>query len=536
LNEVNTKTLKQRLRSIFFIIIFLGVCGEVAIRYWIELPQITAMQIDSDKKDFKRVVQSINSSLNNIQVWAFDYAVWEDTFNYMKGLGDGTQYINKNFLFGTFQAAGMSGAKLITEKGEIHFECEISVDGEQCDTFNTTHIEPIQLNYMIQELNIYDESKLTSSGVFISDNEPHLYGISKIVNPRSKHAAGYLVFLQKMDALLINRWRSETQLDVELKWTKNEHYSVLTKDMFDDVNSKYVYTNHDGHLSFSLPDVNGNQLISISFKADSELDKQRFISLSLILGLAAGLMVLLFYFRLIEREVVQPMEYISDGLNEISETSNYQYKFTRFNTREVNRIVNAFNSLLERVQYQQKKLQESNARLELLTRQDYLTGLSNRRHMDDICELLWKTSIKNDANLCVCMIDCDYFKQFNDYYGHKKGDDLLIELASLLKHVDTRFSNVHACRYGGDELALIIQDMSMQGVEEILVDLKAQLSKLNIKHEMSNFGRVTMSIGCFHALASSEKEINHFFIKADEALYLAKRQGRNTIANYLDID
>jgi len=534
--DVNTKSLKQRLRLIFIIIIFLVVCGEIGIRYWIELPHITAMQTESDKKDFKRVIQSINSSLNNIQVWAFDYAVWEDTFNYMKGLGGGTQYINKNFLFGTFQAAGMSGAKLISENQETHFECEITMGGEQCDTFKTTHIEPIQLNYMIQELNTFNEKKLTSSGVFISDNKPYLYGISKIVNPKNKHSAGYLIFLQKMDVLLIDRWRSETQLDVELKWTENEHYSVLTKDMLDDVNKKYFYTNRNGYLSFSLPDINGNELISISFKADSELHKQRFISLSLVLGLAAGLMVLLFYFRLIEREVVKPLEYISNGINEISKTSNYQYTFTKFNTREVNRIINAFNSLLERVQYQQKKLQESNARLELLTRQDYLTGLSNRRHMDDICELLWMASLKYKTSLCVCMIDCDYFKQFNDYYGHKKGDELLIELAALLKHIDSLFSNVYACRYGGDELALIVEDMPMEGVVKILADLKMQLLNLNIKHDMSNFGRVTISVGFFHALASNEKDINDFFIKADEALYLAKRQGRNTISNYLDID
>lgn len=535
MQEVNTKSLKQRLRLIFLIILLLVVCGEAGIRYWIELPQISAVQIESDKKDFKRVIQSINSSLKNIQVWSYDYGVWEDSYNYMKGLGDGVQYINKNYLFGTFQAAGMSGAKLIDDDYQVKFECDITHLDEQCDTQRATQIQSQHIRYITVLLDSANQDTPTNSGIFISDNKPYLYGISRIINPRDQQSAGYLLFLQKLDDDLIGRWRTETQLDIKLQFSQNDGFNILTKKRLDEIDENYSYSNKEGYLSFSLPDLAGDKLILISFKADSELNKQHFISMSLILGLTAGLIILLLYSRLIEREVVKPMEYISVGLNKINETSDYKYKFTKFNTHEVNRIINAFNSLLEKVQSQQKQLQEKNKSLELLTRQDYLTGLSNRRHLDDISELLWHDAIKHETSLCVCMIDCDCFKQYNDFYGHKKGDELLVELASLLKEIESQASNVYACRYGGDELVLLIHNMPIDDIESMLMSLKQKLIALNIEHEKSYLGRVSISIGFYLAKASEEKNINPFFVKADKALYLAKHLGRNTIANYQDI-
>lgn len=535
LNKMPAKSLKYRLRLIFLVILVLVVCGEAAIRYWIELPQIATMQMESDKKDFKRVIQSIKSSLKAMQIWSYDYGAWEDTYNYMEGVGEGVQYINKNYLFGTFQAAGMSGVKLITEQRKIKFECELLIEGEQCDPHDSSAIEPIQLNVIIKNLNDSPNQSTASSGIYISDNVPHLYGISKIINPINNKRSGYLIFFKRMNAKLIKQWRSETQLNIEVEWIENEPYSVLSNHLIDDINQSYAYKNNGGFLSFSLPDINNNSLISISFKADSQLNGQKFISLTLVLGIFAGLLILILYYRLIEREVIKPMEYISVELNEINETSNYQYKFMKFNTLEVNLIVNAFNRLLERVQYQQKQLKEKNESLELLARQDYLTGLANRRHMDNVSEKLWLSSVKQGLEFTVCMIDCDYFKQYNDRYGHKKGDELLVQLGALLIDIEEHYSNVVACRYGGDELVLLAQDISINTLDGILSRLKEQLQALNITHEKSSLGRVSISVGFYHALGSDEEGVNPFFIKADKALYKAKRLGRNTVINYLTI-
>ena len=533
MDKAQTKSLKHRLRFIFIMIMLLVVCGEASIRYWIELPQISAMQIESDKKDFKRVVQAIKSSFKQMRVWSYDYAGWEDTYNFMQSNGSGVEYISKNYVFGTFRASGMTGVKLIGENNKAKFECDLIVEGEQCDQHNVIQIEPIQLALILK--NIQTEDPWSSSGIFIADNIPHLYGISKITNPINNKHSGYLIFLRKMDEKLINQWRSETQLGIAVNWIEHEKYSVLSNQMLDDINQNYSYINDNGYLSFSLPDINGNNLISISFRADSQLNKQEFISLTLVLGVSAGLIILLLYFRLIEREVVKPMEYISTELNEINDTSNYRYKFPKFNTLEVNLIVSAFNRLLERVQYQQAQLKEKNESLELLARQDHLTGLANRRHMDTLSDALWEKSLKDDASLAVCMIDCDYFKQYNDKYGHKQGDELLIQLAELLQEIESKYENITACRYGGDELVLLAYGLSNVLFEEVLLTLKSTLSSLEIAHEASHLGQVSISVGFYHALGADEHDISQFFIKADKALYFAKSLGRNTIASYQDM-
>lgn len=532
----NTKSLKQRLRLIFFITLLIVVSGEAGIRLWIDLPQINAMKIESDKKDFKRVSQSIQSTLTNLEVWAHDYGVWEDTFNYMMGIGNLVQYLNKNYLFGTFQAAGMSGVKLVTKDRTIQFECRISISGEQCDTSKALPVEPLQLNYIIQALDSDKNKAFADSGLFIVNNKPHLYGITKITNPRNNLTAGYLVFFQELNKTLINKWRNETQLNIVLTWSEEEHYSVLTKAVFDDVHQTDSYLSEGGYVSFSLPDIQGNNLISISFKTDSDLHHQNFISLSLILGLSAGLVIVFLYFRLIDKEVVQPLAYICKGLNKINETGNFNYTFSRFNTSEVNRIIHSFNSLMQRVEYQRKQLHDKNERLEKLTKKDFLTGLSNRRHMDDLCELLWQQSINENSTLCFCMIDCDYFKQFNDFYGHKQGDKLLTDIAGLLHDIENSASNIYAFRYGGDELALLIKSMPEHEIESILYQLKSTLKSLNYVHEKSELGRASVSIGFYQARPDKASDINDFFIKADDALYQAKKRGRNNIVNYEEIN
>ncbi|MEP2595779.1 MAG: hypothetical protein ABJI92_18995, partial [Kangiellaceae bacterium] len=147
-----------------------------------------------------------------------------------------------------------SGVKLITQQRKTKFECDLIFEEEHCDQHSASNIEPIQLNAIINHLNNAVENTISSSGIYISDEMPHLYGISKITNPINNKQSGYLIFLKKMDRSLIEQWRSETQLGIGVEWLKNERYSVLSNNMLDDINQNYSYINDDGYLSFSLPD------------------------------------------------------------------------------------------------------------------------------------------------------------------------------------------------------------------------------------------------------------------------------------------
>lgn len=162
---------------------------------------------------------------------------------------------------------------------------------------------------------------------------------------------------------------------------------------------------------------------------------------------------------------------------------------------------------------------------------DELTQLYNRRSFREMTQ-----SASVDANvktLSLIMIDVDYFKQYNDTYGHGKGDDVLREVAHCMKSAANE--NVLSFRYGGDEFVSMCQNMSEKEVENYIQNLIAHLSQQKIKHSESLCGdEVTLSIGYSYHIRKKEKALDtiQMMSEADNALYWIKDQGRNGYCKY----
>lgn len=168
--------------------------------------------------------------------------------------------------------------------------------------------------------------------------------------------------------------------------------------------------------------------------------------------------------------------------------------------------------------------------LEELSMYDGLTHIPNRRYFDEMYEKKYKETMRDKKTLAVLMLDVDYFKLYNDHYGHGKGDQCLIKIAGALRSTLKRPSDMVA-RYGGEEFVLLLQDIDIEGATKVAESLVQAVGALGIVHEYSTVSdHVTVSVG----LAFKEKESNvsqEKLIKcADDALYLAKERGRNKIA------
>jgi len=176
----------------------------------------------------------------------------------------------------------------------------------------------------------------------------------------------------------------------------------------------------------------------------------------------------------------------------------------------------------------QLKLQRD--QLESLTMTDGLTEIANRRRFDQHLDQEWRRCARMHVPLSAVMMDIDYFKAFNDQYGHAAGDDCLRRIAQALATVPGRAGDLVA-RYGGEEFACLLPGTDYQGARVIAGRLLEAVSDLDIPHARSNIaGKVTISAGVATITPSRDDEPPALMRQADSLLYEAKRAGRNRVA------
>jgi len=185
---------------------------------------------------------------------------------------------------------------------------------------------------------------------------------------------------------------------------------------------------------------------------------------------------------------------------------------------------------LKRGKIIQKKLKESNEKLLYLSENDGMTGIANRRKFDSYFNEIWDSCLSKKEQISLILFDIDCFKEYNDNYGHLEGDTCIIKIAAVLS--DLGDQTYFTSRYGGDEFIIILPNCDLATARKFSNNLKNKISKLNIIHEFSKVSnRVTCSIGIATIFPSYNMTINEFIRKADNALYLAKENGRNQIAS-----
>jgi diguanylate cyclase (GGDEF)-like protein len=160
---------------------------------------------------------------------------------------------------------------------------------------------------------------------------------------------------------------------------------------------------------------------------------------------------------------------------------------------------------------------------------DSLTGLYNRRHFDEVLATAWRTHFETGAAISLLFIDVDDFKPFNDTYGHQRGDRCLRLVAENLLALNRRPSDVIA-RYGGEEFVIILLGMSAEGARQMADNVRMSIENLRIPHLASSVSDVvTVSVGVSTAMPSQHGTPRQLLERADQALYLAKEQGRNRV-------
>lgn len=204
--------------------------------------------------------------------------------------------------------------------------------------------------------------------------------------------------------------------------------------------------------------------------------------------------------------------------------------------RQTKRLVKMGDRMQNDLNELNSELQSHKEKLAHMSYVDGLTSLANRRRFNDFLEAEWNRAVRSGSPLSLIILDIDFFKQFNDHYGHTAGDECLVIVARALSNCIKRSGDLVA-RYGGEEFAVVLPDTDFSGAECIATQIQTSIRDLGIVHAYSQIApHITVSIGIASCVPAEKNTHMELLEAADQQLYGAKEAGRNQFCGQDSLD
>jgi len=521
-------SLKTKLLLFYFLLVIFVAFIKVTSLHYIQLPQLYKLEALSDKKDISHIKMAFTSKSKELSVINYDNAVWDDAYHYINNKN--IEFIDSNFVIDTFKSLGINGIHIYDKSSEIIWR----------QTWNNSDWTPSNFSPFDQPSALVEKHILVSDelikknnnkpvarlGFALLDNKLIIFAATSIFQTNLQgEANGTMLFWRFFDEELLTELQQRAGINFTVEVIQSSIKSAVR------LRSKSIYIENSyrtaaGQIFDVVPLVTGNGAIKFTYQAPKRQFSTSWLNQSTIISSILFLLTLLIIFLFFHYFIIRPILKADKRVADIIENSDHSIRFSSNRKDELGTLFNLIDRLLDGVESNEQQLISHNIRLQSISKTDSLTQIPNRRAFDNYMTKLLETSpLSLEVAVLVC--DVDYFKKYNDNYGHAKGDKTLYSIAQTLRknlHEDTDF----VARYGGEEFVVVLKNTDKKSAQAVANNLVEAIADLKISHKPSDVSEfVTISIGINAFVMAGQQQYMPFFEKADEALYQAKKQGRN---------
>jgi diguanylate cyclase (GGDEF)-like protein len=520
-----------------YIVVFFATISisDYLVQRTVIYPSFMRIEYNQTADNIRRVLRAIDREGYHVYEVCDDWAKWNDTYEFIDNASQ--NYIDSNLLYESFNNIQVNLIYYYRNDGTLAWGKVYDLEKGSMLTVNfLKNGKPEQL-FSIIFSNSSDEKEngKARSSVINTTQGPMIFATRPILkSDGAGPSKGMLVMGSFITQSMIESLRDQTRLDFEMEYpiteekirhikeTKTAHiepdvtFYTFNQEQFTDVRTLYS-------------DILGEPIFSVFYRFPRDITRQGLASMwyAQILFIISGLIISFLVLVMLQLRLFHPLRRLTNHASRLQIEGDYSIRLNLNRKDEIGTLAESFDIMMQTICERTDDLKTANEKLEQLSRLDGLTGIANRRMFDEVMEKEWRKMVRGKSPLGLILMDVDFFKRYNDLYGHQAGDKCLVEVADAISKNIRRPADL-AARYGGEEFVVILPNTDSEGAFFIAEKIRKTIMDLNIKHGVSDVSEfITLSLGVGTVIPQHGDDLNQFIKEVDQALYYSKQTGRN---------
>ncbi len=534
------------IRTKVFGMLFILLLGTAAVNFIVQrfviYPSFLELEYQEIGENLKRILHAIDREISHLEKMSGDWAVWDNAHSFMTEQTE--EFINSNLNQETLEADHFNLIVFCRPDGTIVWHHGMDFSTEKSLNFDFLAGGKIADQHPLLAVRNLDSNGKGTSGIFPSQFGLMLFATREILHSDgSGPGNGYLILGRQLDAAIVKALREQTRIAFSIAYPLPDGQNLSQCGL-----GQNAAVRQSGALSYAtIPEGEhiikacttyrspaGVPLFGVQYLFPRETTRKGIDSIryATILVMCFGGLIVLILGMLLQSVILQPVQRLTEHASNLERERDFSARLNLQRQDEIGRLGHSFDALVQTIDEQTRELKAANEQLIMMSMLDGLTGIANRRLFDANISKEWRRAMREQTPLSLVLLDVDYFKNYNDTYGHQRGDQCLITVAQALQQQVHRPADLVA-RYGGEEFVMVLPNTPVDGAMLLAERAREAVLDLKIEHGDSKVGPfVTVSLGVVTMVPIMDRKdegLQVLLHKADLALYQAKNQGRNQV-------
>ena len=530
--------------KVFLIVLVLFAtlgAADFFIQRYVIYPSFLDLEHHEAGENLQRIFHAIDRESYHLEKFCRDWATWDDSYDFMTS-GSGN-FVSSNLNDDALDNISLNVMIFCDSDGAIIWSRGRDFTHEKTITLDLFAKGNIPADHPLFDVHPSEEGGQGKNGIFNTEKGPLLFATREILrSDGTGPAKGFLIMGRFLDETMLKALRDQTRIPFDVVYPFHNADVLCNtagiKPMH--IDKLDYFTQHEGEYvkaCAAYRDAAGEALFGIQYLFPREITQKGIASIryAAILVIASGAIVLVMLNVLLQAVVLRPLQSLTRHAARLQAEGDYSLRLNLKRSDEVGVLANSIDTMVQTISDRTEELKRANEQLTQLSLRDAMTGIANRRMLDIYLKQEWRRAMRDQTPISFILADVDFFKKYNDTHGHQQGDQCLIAVAAVMQGQIQRPADLVA-RYGGEEFAVILPDTEAAGAAHMAEMLRRVVLDLRMEHTSETGPFVTISLGLVTMIPPIEDGDDGMlllFQRADQALYEAKKSGRNRLVVWM---